>query len=506
MSWWREFFLAQGGDPADYPTGSWQRKTALLLASTQSDGPWSKGVALDLGDIEQTGSWERKIGASADMTVLGSWMKKATLGGTAERIPSMLYDPETVTGMAKVDDTGGYTLGTVIQFNKAGYMDAIGIYKPTGSVQTFRRCGVYDLSGTLIAQGTLGDFANEPVAGQWIWVSLDQPVSYDVNDSFVIAATVANGYSSSAGDFTTQQTIGDITIPASADVTGNGRFNDTGSNLNYPSDSFGAANYFLNVRYYSEQTAPSVIPSGYPNATNTGASGTLSVYSGPSTINTPNTTIENQIINGSLLVTAAGFVLRNCEVNFTDSYGVDVDGSPGDALIEDCTITGPGVAGQANAGILGSGTFRRNKVSAAENGIVLGLGASTVTRNYVFGLRSNKAEPHFDGITAQGNQDGVLIQANTVISSDTSCIFVKGDFGDIANVTIDDNFCTFDPDMPTRPASCIYVQDGTTGNTATGILVTNNKLVLGGSSYYTEETATPATKSGNVNAYSLLPV
>jgi parallel beta-helix repeat protein len=231
------------------------------------------------------------------------------------------------------------------------------------------------------------------------------------------------------------------------------------------------------------------IPSGFPNATNTGATGTLTAYTGPMTVSGDGVVIENKIINGSLRVTGDNVVIKNCTITYNTWWGIDADGAK-NITIQDCTIIGPGNSADSNAGILGAGTFLRNDISKSENGIVLLDGASTVKGNYVHDLQDGSSDPHYDGISVQGGQNGVLIEGNTVLGRDTSDIFIKNDFGPISNVTVKGNY------LAGNPGYTIYVDANASGGPITGVSIIDNYVQKGFYGYYSIEKSSPVV-SGN---------
>ena len=115
----------------------------------------------------------------------------------------------------------------------------------------------------------------------------------------------------------------------------------------------------------------------------------LTTYTGPMTITTDGTVIENKIINGSLRVTGDNVVIKNCKITYNSWWGIDAEGA-NNITIQDCDIIGPGYNGDSNAAILGSGTFLRNDISKSENGIVLQGGASIVKGNYIHDLQDSR--------------------------------------------------------------------------------------------------------------------
>ncbi len=231
---------------------------------------------------------------------------------------------------------------------------------------------------------------------------------------------------------------------------------------------------------------------GFPDASSAGVpAGTkLTTYSGPMTITQAGTVIEGQIINGSLRITAPNVIIKNCVINYDGWWGIDAEGAK-NITVQNCDITGPGFAKNANAAILGSGNFIGNDISKSENGIVLTGGASTVKGNFVHDLQAAGADPHYDGITAQGGQNGVLIEGNTVISRDTSAIFIKNNFGPINDVTVKGNLLLGDAGYQ------VYVDGRDKGGAITGVTIADNYVQKGGYGYYSVDNSKPLI-SGNV--------
>lgn len=229
---------------------------------------------------------------------------------------------------------------------------------------------------------------------------------------------------------------------------------------------------------------------GMPDATTAGvqAGVTLTNYTGPMTITTAGTVIENVIINGSLRVTAADVTIKNCLIQNWWMWGVDAEGAA-NITIEYCDFIGGSV--DTNAAILGSGTFIGNDIRNSENGIVLQDGASVVRDNYIHDLQDSGNDPHYDGISVQGGQNGVLIEHNTVEARDTSCIFIKNDFGPINNIMVRDNLLYSDEEQET--AATIYVY----GPNTTNVSILNNYVEKGFWFYYAIDNANP-TISGNI--------
>jgi len=225
---------------------------------------------------------------------------------------------------------------------------------------------------------------------------------------------------------------------------------------------------------------------------------TLTAYTGPMTITKAGTVIEGQIINGSLTILAPDVIIKNCVIVYRGTWGIDAEGAK-NITIQNCDITGPGYSSTANAAILGSGTFIGNDISKSENGIVLTGGASTVRGNYIHDLQAAGSDPHYDGISVQGGQNGVLIEANTIIGRDTSDIFIKNDFGPISNVTVRGNLLLGDSGYP------IYVDGRASGGPITGVSITANYVQKGGYGYYSVDDSRPAISSNVEVPRGLMP-
>jgi hypothetical protein len=207
------------------------------------------------------------------------------------------------------------------------------------------------------------------------------------------------------------------------------------------------------------------------------------------TITQNGTVIDGMIINGPLRVMADDVVIKNSEITFNSAWGVDAEGAK-NFTIQDSDIVGPGSSGDSNSAILGSGTFLRNDISQVENGITLTGGSSTVKGNYIHDLEDSASDPHYDGISVQGGQDGVLIEGNTILARDTSAVFIKNDFGAINDVNVTNNF------LGGTPGYDIYVDGRANGGPITNVSITDNHLSMGGYGYYSVDNASP-TISGN---------
>ncbi|UQR61042.1 right-handed parallel beta-helix repeat-containing protein [Bradyrhizobium sp. C-145] len=234
---------------------------------------------------------------------------------------------------------------------------------------------------------------------------------------------------------------------------------------------------------------------GLPTADTAGvpAGATLTNYNGPMTITTPGAVIENVIINGQLTVDAANVTVRNCVIQTNDWFGVHGEQSP-NLTVQNCKIIG---GDQTNSGILGNGTFSGNDISHTCIGIQLTDGASTVSGNYIHDLFYDSIQPHYDGITALGGQDHVVIEHNTIsIPSGyggTAEVFLDNDFGSVNDVIIRDNLLYGDPAYTIQ-----LVQKANLPGTITNVVVENNYLEKGEYGYILQQNMAPAAIRNNI--------
>lgn len=210
-------------------------------------------------------------------------------------------------------------------------------------------------------------------------------------------------------------------------------------------------------------------PAGYPDASNTGAKGALTVYTGDRVISGNNVVIENQDIRGRIDFLGSGCVLRNCKLTYTGYWPLRFmaeSGTPG--LVEDCTlIAGP----DSQCSVYGDNvTIRRCNIYGAADGIKGGNDV-TVEDCFVHDLAGGDPSFHHDGIDIEGNGNSI-VRHNTVLVDfgETSCITVaRWTAGTLFNnVLVEDNLLA-------GAGYCIY-GPGDGAPTPTNVRIINNKF------------------------------
>jgi len=200
--------------------------------------------------------------------------------------------------------------------------------------------------------------------------------------------------------------------------------------------------------------SPTPIPPGFVTASDTGLAGVgltiddLDTYTGPTTITTSGTTIENKYIPNGLIVTngASNLTVKKCWIGCTGSgYAIDNANGGSGQLVEDCTMVGKPVDKRLGAALrIGNYTIRRCDISKYHDGAKFG-GTTVVEDTYIHHLlREDGADysTHNDGLQCASSQNSRLSH-NTIMGPygyTNSAIFFVAAAGPVDNVTIEDSF------------------------------------------------------------------
>lgn len=176
-------------------------------------------------------------------------------------------------------------------------------------------------------------------------------------------------------------------------------------------------------------------PTGWPNASNTGATGTLTVRNSGMTISTPGAVVENLDIRGCVSITARDVVFRNNKV--TCSGTAITAKTLGGVLIEKVDVSCNGTGGK---GVLGEGfTLRQSDVSRCEDAVYIDRNAN-VYNNYLHDL-SWYTGAHTDVVQVVDDGDNVIIQGNFMSNMTPGATSAyMGDGPGMNNIIIDHNY------------------------------------------------------------------
>ncbi|RUL99615.1 DUF4082 domain-containing protein [Rhizobium chutanense] len=201
------------------------------------------------------------FGGTASATV-SLTVNSQTGGGTT----SSLFTGADTSGVTAANDANSVELGVKFIASASGQITGLTYYRSAGDSGTHVG-SLWTASGQLLAQAT---FINETASG-WQTVSFTQPINVTAGATYV-ASYHSNGfYSATANYFTTDHTSGALTAPSSAGSGGNGLY-AYGSGSLFPTASYNASNYWVDVLYQQggAQNAVPVAANDSGFSTNTG--------------------------------------------------------------------------------------------------------------------------------------------------------------------------------------------------------------------------------------------
>ena len=194
------------------PTGNYVGPAGFTYTITDGNASASGNVALTVGD--------------------------ASLFGQA-------YTPS----MVSVSDPNSIELGVKFQASENGNITGIEFYKGPQNTGT-HVADLWSATGTLLATAT---FTNETTSG-WQEVNFSNPVSVTAGTTYVASYHSNGNYSATPNFFATALTNGPLTAPASSTSGGNGVY-AYGSTSLFPTGSFNATNYGVDVLFRPQLVA-----------------------------------------------------------------------------------------------------------------------------------------------------------------------------------------------------------------------------------------------------------
>lgn len=265
---------------------------------------------------------------AAAVVVAGVVVAAPFTSSSAEAATTTLFGSTTPTVTA-ASDSEPVTLGLAFTTKAAGAVQGLRFYKGAGNVGTHVGA-LYDASGKLLVQKT---FTSESAAG-WQSLTFTSPVQAKAGQKLTAAVLAPRGH------YAVQQGFG--WPRSSADVTGTAGTYRYGSSVSFPTASFKASNYFIDVSFARPAasaptptptaTVKAPVPAGncvgavntpggadpwggcWPGPQNTGyprglpgdgrTPVKLTAYTGPTTINSCGTVIDSKIVSGDIILQA----------------------------------------------------------------------------------------------------------------------------------------------------------------------------------------------------------
>ena len=156
--------------------------------------------------------------------------------------PCRLWDATATPAILADPDTSSVEVGVKVVPSRSGSISAIRFYKSSTNTGT-HVVRLWTSTGTELTSAT----ATAETASGWQTVQLPSPVAVAAGTTYVVSYRAPNGrYSVDEGGFTNARTVGPLTAPASGSSGGNGVYT-YGAPGSFPSSTFGASNYWVDV-------------------------------------------------------------------------------------------------------------------------------------------------------------------------------------------------------------------------------------------------------------------
>jgi N,N-dimethylformamidase beta subunit-like protein/uncharacterized protein DUF4082/Big-like domain-containing protein/putative Ig domain-containing protein len=152
-----------------------------------------------------------------------------------------LFSASSTPTIVTVNDPNPVELGVKFSATSAGNIVGMRFYKGPQNTGT-HTAELWNAAGNMLASAT---FANETASG-WQTVTFASPIAIAANTTYVASYHTNGFYSADRNFFATASTNGPLTAPASASIGGNGVYT-YGSSVNFPSSTYNASNYWVDV-------------------------------------------------------------------------------------------------------------------------------------------------------------------------------------------------------------------------------------------------------------------
>jgi hypothetical protein len=351
-----------------------------------------------------------------------------------------IYPQKTVPPAAA--DPNPVEVGTRFKVTVPGVVTGVRFHKSARNTGV-HRVSLWSSDGRRLASARPGNLTR---AG-WQTVRFSRPVSIARGKVFVVSYHTRSGHYTAREGAYLGGSIGNRTVRGLAGVYRYGR-------SRFPRKTWHDSDYYVEPifrRSLSRRTSSGSSasgssssaklstspPSGWPNAQNTGATGSLTTVAGQ-TITTDGTTLANVMVNGQLTIKADDVTLRNVHVKTTGAYGVLTYGR--NLVVEDSTIEGV-VGTTAGLAAYEQGQFvaRRLNVFNSEDGVRLSDN-SKLYDSFIHDLIGTP-EAHYDAVTAD-MYTGWEIVHNTILNQHdwTAAVWVGDPRYTASSGRLEDNF------------------------------------------------------------------
>ncbi len=300
------------------------------------------------GAVTGSGTATIKVRATDDSANIGAAVSRTvSLTGSTSLFGSRVPATPAAT------DTGATELGLKITSQTDGFVKGVRFYKGTGNTGTHTG-SLWTSTGSQLATGT---FTNETATG-WQTLLFSTPVAVTAGTTYVVSYTAPSGhYAADPWAFSYGAYVSaPLSAQRSLNADGNGLFGNAGQ---FPTQSFQASNYYVDVAFDSSALTPPEVTSTFP---------------------LPNATYVPTTAKPSVTFTKA---INPATVVFTETTGLKVAGSISyDAASKTATFnpSAPLPAGQKfNVSVIASDTNGNAMVAAKIWSFTTNPGTGTVS-------------------------------------------------------------------------------------------------------------------------------
>ena len=161
-----------------------------------------------------------------------------------ERPGRSLFTASNTPAQTNLNDGSPIEVGVKFTSSTAGQITALKFYRSAGDTGS-DLVDLWSSTGTKLASAT---FSNTAASG-WQTVTLATPVSITANTTYVASYHTTGEYVATNNFFTSAISSGSLTAPSSTTAGGNGVYAYGGTNSAglFPTNTFGAANYWADV-------------------------------------------------------------------------------------------------------------------------------------------------------------------------------------------------------------------------------------------------------------------
>jgi hypothetical protein len=227
-----------------------QPSTVSFAVQDSVGNPVAGTVSLGSGNTVATFTPTNSLAASTTYTatVSGAQNSNGTPMGSpfswsftiaGPQCPCSIWQNGTPTGAVDASDTSAVNLGVKFTANSSGFITGVRFYKEVDNTGAHTG-SLWSSGGTLLASGT---FSGESASG-WQELDFSSPVAVTAGTTYVASYFTSTGhYASTSQGLASAVTNGPLTAQA------NGGVYAYGSGNTFPSNTFNAANYWVDAVY-----------------------------------------------------------------------------------------------------------------------------------------------------------------------------------------------------------------------------------------------------------------